>query len=162
MTWSIKRQGCYFRLNKRNEAQVGTRGWWKIQPLFWNSLFTNYLRAGRDLTDPFIKPPPFPLRLRGWSDLSELVKAIQVGLLYLDSCPFPCSQCPNSLDLLITTQPTARKSALSAERLYKLTEDMCTFGVRRRRSFSSSSASALLAQTSHFSLCLFPLLVRRR
>ena len=37
-----------------------------------------------------------------------------------------------------------------------------TCPVRRRLSFSSSSAPALLAQMSHFFLCLFPLLVRRR
>lgn len=36
----------------------------KYNPCF-ETHFTNYLRAGRDLTDPLTKLPPFPLRLRG-------------------------------------------------------------------------------------------------
>lgn len=108
-----KRTRMLFQAYKRNEAQIVTRGWWKRECLFWNSVFTNYLSAGRKLKDPLAETPPFPeedTETQRWSDLSELGKAIHVGLLHLDSCPFPSSQCPNPVDLLITTQPTARKS----------------------------------------------------
>lgn len=137
---------------------TGTSG--HLEAVFGNSFLTHHARAERSLHAKHLL-----FQGRPWDSGEEHCLTWVLpseGSLHLDSCPFPSSPVPSSsrqadYKTVLRTNPT-----LSADQFYKLTWDMCTFGVRRAAELRFQS-SHCLAGSSHFSfLCLLPLLLRRR